>query len=228
MQQTNIHDAQYQAVFPTSRVIRQDGSRYGSRYNVKRGGYILTLGILEDHHLEHVPGTAVMNDASQELGGVDTSRLKHGRGRDAHIVLVPQPSNDPNDPLNWPQWKKELIIILVSGAALMATCIYCTILPATLILAEVFNESITAVSNSTGAHVMAIGCVTFFTSASAKKWGKRPVFLASILCMTLSCVWGAASKSWGSYFAARVFQGMGVAPVETLVTAMVGGMTLSP
>jgi MFS family permease len=157
------------------------------------------------------------------MGGVDTSRLKHGRGRNAHIVLVPQPSNDPNDPLNWPQWKKEMIIILVSGAALMATCVYCTILPATLILAEVFNQSITEVSNSTGAHVMAIGCVTFFTSASAKKWGKRPVFLASIAVMTLSCIWGAASQSWTSYYTARVFQGIGVAPVETLVTAMVGG-----
>jgi hypothetical protein len=190
---------------------------------VRESWVLMGIGILEDHHLEHVPGTAIMNDASQEMGGVDTSRLKHGRGRDAHIVLVPQPSNDPNDPLNWPQWKKEMIIILVSGAALMATVVYCTILPATLILAAVFDQSITEVSNSTGAHVMAIGCVTFFTSASAKKWGKRPVFLASITVMTLACVWGAASQSWTSYFVARVFQGIGVAPVETLVTAMVGG-----
>ena len=184
----------------------------------------LTAGIIEDHHLEHVPGTAVMGDSSQELGGVDTSRLKHGRGRYSHIVLVPQPSNDPNDPLNWPQWKKEMIIILVSGAALMATVVYCTILPATLILAQVFNQSLTEVSNSTGSHVMAIGCMTFFTSAAAKKWGKRPVFLASVTTMVLACVWGAASQSWGSYYTARVFQGLGVAPVETLVTAMVGGI----
>jgi hypothetical protein len=24
------------------------------------------------------------------------------------IVLIPQPSDDPNDPLNWPKWKKTL------------------------------------------------------------------------------------------------------------------------
>jgi hypothetical protein len=101
----------------------------------------LTLGILEDHHLEHVPGTAVLNDMSLDIGIADTSRLKHGRGRNAHIVLVPQPSNDPNDPLNWPPWKKEFIILLVSGAALMATVVYCSILPATLILAGVFDQS---------------------------------------------------------------------------------------
>lgn len=183
----------------------------------------LTLGILEDHHLEHVPGTAVLNDTSLDMGIADTSRLKHGRGRNAHIVLVPQPSNDPSDPLNWPQWKKEMIILLVSGAALMATVVYCSILPATLILAGVFDQSITEVSNSTGSHVMAIGCATFFTSAAAKKWGKRPVFLASVTVMMLACVWAAASQSWTSYYTARVFQGLGVAPVETLVTAMVGG-----
>ena len=49
--------------------------------------------------------------------------LKRGAGRDAHVVLVPQPSDDPNDPcvyyslnnhlnhyqhrLNWPHWKKQ-------------------------------------------------------------------------------------------------------------------------
>jgi hypothetical protein len=54
------------------------------------------------------------------------SKFKRGTGRDAHVILIPQPSNDPNDPyvyvsysfdyqylnrhqhrLNWPRWKKE-------------------------------------------------------------------------------------------------------------------------
>ena len=34
------------------------------------------------------------------------SRHKHKRGTD--IVLVPQPSDDINDPLNWPAWKRGL------------------------------------------------------------------------------------------------------------------------
>ena len=34
------------------------------------------------------------------------ARHKHKRGTD--IVLVPQPSNDINDPLNWPAWKRGL------------------------------------------------------------------------------------------------------------------------
>ena len=72
------------------------------------------LGILEDKHLAHVPGTAPFNDDPNALArtaykGIDLSLLKHGTGRNAHIVLVPQPSDDPNDPLNWPKWKKHMV-----------------------------------------------------------------------------------------------------------------------
>ena len=86
------------------------------------------LGILEDRHLAHVPGTTLFRDdpsaaalaalvststpgAELEVGlsKIDLSKLKHAKGKHSHIVLVPQPSDDPNDPLNWPVWKKHLV-----------------------------------------------------------------------------------------------------------------------
>lgn len=30
------------------------------------------------------------------------------------IILVPQPSSDPADPLNWPMWRKIVILAIVS------------------------------------------------------------------------------------------------------------------
>lgn len=48
------------------------------------------LGILEDHKLPHVPATVILNEEKAE--NVDaTIGLKHGTGRNSHIVLVPQP-----------------------------------------------------------------------------------------------------------------------------------------
>ncbi len=45
----------------------------------------------------------------------DTFKLaKDGRTR-----LIPQPSEDPADPLNWPQRKKNLILFIVAFAALL-------------------------------------------------------------------------------------------------------------
>ncbi|KAJ8472878.1 hypothetical protein ONZ45_g16499 [Pleurotus djamor] len=57
----------------------------------------MSFGILEDKYLKDVPGTALLTDlhGHQRSGNV-TDELKHGKGRHAHIVLVPQPSDDPN------------------------------------------------------------------------------------------------------------------------------------
>lgn len=67
-----------------------------------------------------MPGTVLLNDEAAHAEA-QTANLKHGTGRNAHIVLSPQPSDDPNDPLNWPLLKKEAIIwILCFGAMLNA------------------------------------------------------------------------------------------------------------
>jgi hypothetical protein len=61
------------------------------------------LGILSDHALEHVPGTAQVFEGEQrkELERNAGSRVGSGLKYDktGKILLVPQPSDDPNDPL---------------------------------------------------------------------------------------------------------------------------------
>jgi hypothetical protein len=62
----------------------------------------------------------LLNDQAAQTEEI-THSLKHGTGTNSHIVLSPQPSEDPNDPLNWPMWKKEMIVaILCLGAMLNA------------------------------------------------------------------------------------------------------------
>ena len=75
----------------------------------------MPLGILEDPRMAHVPGTApletIQNSSNIEIGAIDTVGLKHDKS--GKFVLVPQPSDDPNDPLNWPRWRKEMFIVTV-------------------------------------------------------------------------------------------------------------------
>lgn len=76
--------------------------------------------IVVDHHLGHVPGTVLLNEKAAHTEAL-TGGLKHGVGKDVHIVLAPQPSEDPNDPLNWPKPIKELnLLVLAFGATLHA------------------------------------------------------------------------------------------------------------
>ena len=74
----------------------------------------MPLGILEDHRMAHVPGTVLLEEALgivglPETGMMDHRALKHDKS--GTIILVPQPSGDPNDPLNWPRWRKEMFMV---------------------------------------------------------------------------------------------------------------------
>ena len=54
------------------------------------------LGVLNDTKLHHVPGTATLEDFDQLAGAPRGEHVK--RSKDG-TILVPQPSDDPNDPL---------------------------------------------------------------------------------------------------------------------------------
>ena len=73
-----------------------------------------------DSKLPHVPGTVLLNETAAHSEAF-TSNLKHAAGNNADLILTPQPSEDPNDPLNWPQWQKDLqLVILGFGATVFA------------------------------------------------------------------------------------------------------------
>ena len=62
--------------------------------------YTMGLGIYEPGPPRHVPGTATLyEDQSSGEAPSKKSHLKRGTGKDSQLLLVPQPSNSPNDPL---------------------------------------------------------------------------------------------------------------------------------
>ena len=56
----------------------------------------------EDHSVEQVPGTGLLSDQGivhgHEVKIDEAKDLKRGTGKYAHVVLIPQPSDDPRDP----------------------------------------------------------------------------------------------------------------------------------
>jgi hypothetical protein len=72
----------------------------------------MAFGILEPKTASHVPGTVLL-DQQAAHSEATTGRLKHGTGRNSNIVLAPQPSEDPNDPLNWSQMRKYFVISII-------------------------------------------------------------------------------------------------------------------
>ena len=70
------------------------------------------LGIFEDSKLAHVPGTVLLDEVAGHAKH-QTTNLKHASGKDSHIILAPQPSEDPNDPLNWSAFRKDFVFTIL-------------------------------------------------------------------------------------------------------------------
>lgn len=78
----------------------------------------MAWGILETRSRRHVPGTVRLSESNNE-DETQFPGIKQTIHRGKTIILVPQPSDDPNDPLNWPLWVRDLITLLFG---------YCTLL----------------------------------------------------------------------------------------------------
>ena len=154
-----------------------------------------------------------------------TGGLKHGTGRNAHIVLAPQPSEDPNDPLNWSAWKKELcLIILVYGAMLNAATIGPLLNSSIVVIATDLNRTITDIVVISGYNLLAVGCSGPIYCALSRKFGKRPVFLVATLFSIVGTAVGEAANTYNYLLASRIIQGFSTSPYESLIIAAVGDM----
>ena len=180
------------------------------------------LGILEDKALVHVPATVILDEHSAQTEEV-TSQLKHGTGKSSHIVLVPQPSEDPNDPLNWSASRKLMVTMIVGfGSCLYASTLGPLLNAGLFVIATEFEVPITRIVIISGYQLLVAGASGPFVSACARKWGKRPVFLISGFFGLLGSIIGSATNSYNGLLAARIIQGGSTAAFESLVVSMIG------
>ncbi|EER24764.1 Major Facilitator Superfamily protein [Coccidioides posadasii C735 delta SOWgp] len=186
------------------------------------------LGVLDDRKLDHVPGTTyVLDDDSSSIEQIpsETSHLKYDRSGPVPIILVPQPSDDPNDPLNWPLWRRDLILTILSLISVICATTSPLMAANTVTIAAEFERTFTDIALLTGYHLCAVGVAGFLFVPTARIWGKRHLFLLGNVIIIFSCAWaGASGTNYKSLLAARIFQGIGLAPFEALVNAAVGDL----
>ncbi|KAL2786626.1 major facilitator superfamily domain-containing protein [Aspergillus keveii] len=185
------------------------------------------LGVLDDRSgLTRIPGTVALGDINHLHTEGDASRQpKRGTGKDKDVILAPQPSNDPNDPLNWTYWKKIVIVlVMVLGACLNASTVGPLLSASIVVLAGEFNRPITDITLLTGYNMVVAGASCPLTSALATKYGKRPVFFGSSVACLVGTIIGSASETYNTLLAARIIQGLGFAAYESLAFSVVGDL----
>ena len=141
------------------------------------------------------------------------------------IILVPQPSDDPNDPLNWPLWKRDLITFILSSTAIFATALGPILAANTIELATYFGTTFARIAELTGYFLLGVGVAGFFFIPTARIWGKRHLFVLGTVLLIVTSAWGGGSgTNYTSFLWARIFQGVATAPFESLINAAVGDL----
>lgn len=78
--------------------------------------------VLEGEKLRHTASHALKLHEYRETEGyvVDAESGENVKvAKDGHTRLIPQPSDDPNDPLNWSKRRKHIILFIVSFIAFL-------------------------------------------------------------------------------------------------------------
>ena len=108
----------------------------------------------EELHVEILPGTEIMTD-------VGSTHFVKGRGK---TVLVPQPSADPHDPLNWSPLWKILCITSVSWISFTQGYGPLALAPQFPLYIKDFHSNLTDVVQFTGVAILVLGFSNFVSS----------------------------------------------------------------
>ncbi|CAG8960227.1 hypothetical protein HYFRA_00012745 [Hymenoscyphus fraxineus] len=157
-----------------------------------------------------IPGTVHLVDLE---GLVDA---QHASGTIKDVVLIPTPSNDPNDPLNWTPRRKLVstacTLLYVLAVAFPSSAIYSVFMP---IIAKT-GIPFGTLNEGTGYMFLFFGWGCAFWQPVALHYGKRPVYLFSVLATLGITMWGPYVETSGQWIASKILQGFVGAPVESL------------
>ena len=140
---------------------------------------------------------------------------------DGQIILEPQPDDSANDPLNWSSWRRDLALLSLGIYCMVGGGVTPLIAAGFTDVAETYDMDPHDVALTTGLYMLGLGIGSVIFSPTAILYGKRPVYLFSVIIFAGTSIWGGCSPSFNSLLAARVFQGISVSPVECLPSATI-------
>lgn len=162
-----------------------------------------------------IPGTVLLVDAQ---GVVDA---EHGQqARD--ILLIPQPSNDPDDPLRWTATRKRRNMICALMWCFFDAALISGLSPAYLLIEKDTGISVADLSTGNGLLFLFLGWGAMITQCLALNYGRRITLLMSVILAAGMTLWTAYIRSRGEFFANRILLGIFCSPQETLIEVIVG------
>lgn len=135
--------------------------------------------------------------------------------------LIPLPSMDPSEPLNWSPWKKNINLVLLAFHAMMTTFIASGIIPAFSLLSASLNVSLTCASYLTSIQILILGLAPLFWRRIANHYGRRPIWLLSTLGSCICNIGCANCHNYGTLAVCRILVAFFISPAIAISSGVV-------
>ncbi|KAI1481434.1 putative MFS transporter [Daldinia eschscholtzii] len=151
----------------------------------------------------------LVHSHAHEEGIPGTVNLQAAEGDDTvyGMALFPVPAEDPNDPLQWSNFKKTMILIICSFYSFLANASIIGPSPYLDLWAEEFDISPTKASELVSYPNLAFGFGSLIFVPLYLKYGRRPVMLFSLATFAAGLIGASRCTSFGGLMAARVVHG---------------------
>lgn len=160
---------------------------------------------------------------AHEEGVPGTVNLQAREGEETHYgqALYPVPSSDPNDPLQWPAWKKNAILAIcavysfLGNSALLGPSVYIGI------YSKEFGIDPNTAAGLINYPNLAFGFGSLILVPSYHKFGRRPVMLFSLVAYAAGLIGASQATTYAGLMGARVVHGFGSGVCEALPVQLV-------
>ncbi|EME83536.1 uncharacterized protein MYCFIDRAFT_39163 [Pseudocercospora fijiensis CIRAD86] len=126
---------------------------------------------------------------------------------DGRTVLIPQPSQDPDDPLNWSWTRKHIVLLVIAATSFLPDYGSATGAVTLIPQAKEWNMSENHVNHSQSGNVFMVGAGGVFVVMLSAYFGRLPIlfyFTATALWTAIGC---AEATNFDTFMAFRILNG---------------------
>ncbi|OAL52632.1 MFS general substrate transporter [Pyrenochaeta sp. DS3sAY3a] len=164
----------------------------------------------------------LLDTGAAHLENGQLSNLK--LAKDGHTVLIPQPTTDPNDPLNWSWRKKHLMLAVVSTTAFLGDYGSGAGIPLIVLQGQEWGLSPAKVNEAGNLNVLMLGIGGLFWIVVSSWWGRAPVMFWSTLTGALFTLACAVTTSFPVFYGFRAMMGLTLTAYQVVGLACVKDM----
>ncbi|KAJ9113482.1 hypothetical protein QA089_001725 [Meyerozyma guilliermondii] len=165
---------------------------------------------------DFVPGTSNIY-VSKETSSVDSNSTRKIKRSKNGVVLLPQPSDSPNDPLNWSFSRKTWHFAVLSFITALTAATSNDAGAAQESLNSFYGITYDAMNTGAGVLFLFIGWSCIFFAPASSLYGRRITYIICLLAGCLGSVWFALSKKTADTIWSQAFVGMSEACAEAQV-----------